>query len=780
MSLRTNPPAADTSGATQPARAPGELLSRYALVLILTLATLTVYAAVLASYAHAEECPNAVFRTGPSAHLPDCRAYELVTPPFKNSGAVALVSYSPDGSSALLRATTAFPGLEGFPSGSANGPESFYSTQRTATEWLSVADDPPASEYVPFRSYSIPHDFGSESLDGQTTVWEDRATWQPGNSISIFERLPDRAIVDVGPGLPPSTPPGTVFELGQATEMTVLGLSSDGSRVLYELASDYWPFDDTESGQSLYEYSGTGNTTPLAVGVNEAGAVISKCGTQLGGGAGGGAARHNAMSTSGQTIFFTAVCGERTASELYARVDNGEPGARTVDLSEPSKADCTACDTEAGVLAEAHFLGASEDGSKVFFSTTQPLLPGATGLNIYEYDFDAPAGERIARVTGGAPVPGIFEASNALVSEDGSHVYFIASGVLTTTANGQGEVAEAGAYNLYVFEREAGDPAGRTEFVARLSEQDITGLWEESNTAGAVTPDGRFLVFESERDLTPDTTSKGIWQLYEYDAQTGKVVRVSIGEDGFNNNGNVPAIPLFANDVSRVFDNANNPLIVTPSYNGAYSATRYWSHLSVSADGSYVFFQDPAGLTPQAVNDKLVGSFVVNKNTIPIYANNIYEYHAGQVSLISDGQDFSYHQYYGPGEASEVRLLSTDESGADVLFKTSDRLVGQDTDTSTDIYDARIDGGYPPPTVPPSCSGESCQGQLSGAPTLLSPGSEFQAGGNPPLAVPVVSKPAVKPKAKAKCKRGTTPKRGKCVKAKGKKAKQAANERRAK
>ena len=65
-----------------------------------------------------------------------------------------------------------------------------------------------------------------------------------------------------------------------------------------------------------------------------------------------------------------------------------------------------------------------------------------------------------------------------------------------------------------------------------------------------MTPDGRFLVFTSFRDLTPDDTST-VQQVFEYDAQTGGLVRVSVGEDGFNHNGNVPA---------------NNATIVTPFY----------------------------------------------------------------------------------------------------------------------------------------------------------------------------------------------------------------------
>ncbi len=260
-----------------------------------------------------------------------------------------------------------------------------------------------------------------------------------------------------------------------------------------------------------------------------------------------------------------------------------------------------------------------------------------------------------------------------------------------------------------------------------------------------VTPDGRFLVFTSSADLTPDDTSTAR-QVFEYDAQTGALVRVSIGQDGFNHNGNVPAV-VNPDPPHEVVDAAS---IASPEYPGGYyESSAYGSHLSVSADGSYVFFQSPVGLTPQALNQQVIGvetgEFNISKST---YANNVYEYHEGQVGLLSDGQDLTHR-----GSEVNVELIGTDPSGDDLFFTTEDRLVGQDTDTSIDVYDARIDGGFPAPAIPPSCSGDACQGQLSSAPTLLSPGSEFQAGGNPPLAGEPAPLPKKKPKAAKKSKK---------------------------
>jgi hypothetical protein len=203
------------------------------------------------------------------------------------------------------------------------------------------------------------------------------------------------------------------------------------------------------------------------------------------------------------------------------------------------------------------------------------------------------------------------------------------------------------------------------------------------------------------------------------------------------------------------------------SYSEFSGPNIYSGALSVSADGSYVFFQSTDGLTPQALNQVIIGETTTVVGHKKAYANNIYEYHDGNIYLISDGRDLSQ-----VGGESAVRLLGTDESGADVFFSTADPLAPSDIDSNVDIYDARVDGGFSAPAVKQQCAGDECQGVLGPAPVLLAPGSEFQAGGNPPL---VPSAPVAKPKVKqAKQKTGRSKKRtGKT----GRRSKRAAGKR---
>jgi hypothetical protein len=707
-----------------------------------------------ASPASAAGCPNEALRVGPSANLPDCRAYEVISPAEKNSGLLEPVELGlgPEGTASVISSSeTALAGLGetiGFPSG-------WYSTTRTAEGWATFAMPPLASGYqLSLLAGGFTAWLGTTSLDGRAAVWSGRANGQPEDAADLFlARVPGPAVEDIGPVAPPGTPlSSSVGDTTIGLRLRVVGVSADLSHVLFRLnpkvSEGYrlWPFDATsvpasqasEGPTSLYEYVGTCGTgteceaserEPLLVGVDDAGNLISTCGTWLGDTHHGFGNAHNALSLDGRAVFFTAhACDPNPGTsppvdELFARIDNGESGARTVAISEPMEADCSACYEDktfksAGALAAARFHDASTDGSKVFFTTTQLLLGEDTSQNIYEYDFDAPAGGKVIRVS--APDASVPASSPAEVlgivrsSEDGSHVYFVASGVLTANPNSQGQHARAGADNFYVFERDARYPAGHVAFIASLYKRDEL-LWTAESTADT-TPDGRFLVFTSTTEhLTPDDTSAAT-QVFEYDAQTEKLIRISIGQDGCCKDGNTEVAEPF----TRI---ANKPF-----YNGMQNPLTYWSGLTMSTDGSYVFFESSIGLTPQAIDHKKVGEF----NGVAEYATNIYEYHDGNVYLISDGHDLSERG---------VKLAGTDASGDDVFFSTVDRLVPQDADSNFDIYDARIGGGFYAPPAPAECVSDGCQGALSAAPVLLSPGSEFQAGGNPPLATPTAAKP---------------------------------------
>jgi hypothetical protein len=708
-------------------------------------------------------CPNEAFRVGASAALPDCRAYEMVTPVFKNSGDVtnesAIVSNSPKvsstGQSLMIWSTASFAGTMGNTSDSGSP----YLLSRTPAGWVTTPLELPGSEYLTAAGIS-----GAEfgwALDGRTGVLQARRVSSPGNTVDAYRVSADGSIVDVGSMLPPTAPAASIATLADSAGLVTRGVSADGSHVFFGISEMRWPFDESGAGwPSLYEYAGTGNTQPLLVGVDSSGKLISACGTMLGG---VGAApeinrytptemNHNAISADGRTVFFTATkpeyaCGAHSpaVNEVYARIDNGLPDAHTVAISEPTKEDCEQCNTTNG-LGLAKFEGASADGSKVFFSTHQALLGSDNTQNIYEYDFNAPAGHRIVRVSGGDPVLSNVTAGVAgepvQISEDGSHVYFVATGVLTRTPNSQGQLAQQGASNLYVFERDARYPEGNTAFIAALAPGDgdlvirVTLVSGPTPLGADTTPDGRFLVFRSAGDLTPDDTSS-VYQIFEYDSLTGRLVRVSIGQDGFKDNGNTNVYPAEIPSPREAFKTPRMPS----------DPRDYWSHMAVSADGAYVFFTSRDALAPGALEEQAHKGY--EEELTYDYGPNVYEYHDGNVYLIAKATK------------TGQPLIGTDASGQDVFIATTEQLVGQDTDTNGDIYDARMGGGFPAPVTAPGCTGDACQGPLGGAPVLLSPGSEFQAGGNPPLASPqsavrsaAKKKAKLKPKKKRKARKG--------------------------
>jgi hypothetical protein len=728
---------------------------------------------MLTALASAAACPNEVLRSElHSGALPDCRAYELVTPPYKEGVATLPFAVAEDGSHVVIGSLGVFDldegdGIDPAVEGAA------YLLSRTPAGWGASPIEPPESSYQGGSASLL-----DVSTDFTSSLWA-LGTWeQVVGAVDFYRRESNGSFIEIGS---PTATPG----VSNQTQYHYLGASSDLSHVLFEpepIEGLRWPFDNTVgSGTSLYEYVDTGNTTPSLVGVvggAKSTELLSQCGTGLGsyGLFGERGSVYNAISASGTRIFFNAKgiddepCGgvEPSVDELLIR-EEPSPGQQvTVPISEPSTQSCPSSEPLSAQCRDTRFEGASKDGSKVFFTSTRALAEGASedserddsaakgcsetmpeksGCNLYEDELSGSGStltQRLVTVSEGSADPRV--QGVARISEDGSHIYFVARGVLTEAPNNRGVAATEGEDNLYVYERDERFPNGHTSFIATLAQEDESSDWSKIDSrAVQVSTEGRFLVFLSRRDLTGEGFEEGPEQVYQYDDQTGGLVRASIGQSGYNDNGRAPkynaTLPIGpeGSSLPHPYQRVDSPVATSGSL--------------APADGA-VFFASPTALTPQALNNQMAG--VNSEFVIP----NIYEYDQGNIYLVSDGRDISV--VHGPATG----LIAASASGDDVFFTTSDPLILQDSDTQQDIYDARVDGGVAMPNSALSCAEkEECQGSLAASPVLPVPGSASQApGGNLPLVPPatVKHKPTVKhKKVKPKSKKRRRGKSGK-------------------
>ncbi len=697
-----------------------------------------------------------------------------MTPAYKEGAYIsAVLAISQDGSHIVGSSLGAFSGVEGDGLGDGTsllGATYEFSRTTEPAGWSALPLSPPGSTFVSNGLFDASADLGA-------TLWKlgRHAVTTPGTPPEAYhcptmegeEELQPEGVTDFYL----ERPRGTFIRVGPATpepcvpnggEYTYIGGSADLSHILFSTQAGFrWPGDGTTgAGSTLYEYVGTDNTIPALVGLDENGKLISDCGTRLGSSTpnepdGSFGSMYNAISASGDRIFFTAIgeddqhCGaaQPPADELFAREET--PPSESHDARGEMRTVPISCqESLPSPCSDANFEGASQDGSKVFFTSTQRLLAGASedntpgdsavgvglpphetkgcvrtegvgGCNLYEDELNGSGPtltQRLVLVSGGSSNPRVQGVMR--ISEDGSHVYFVAKGVLTPVANSVGATATEGFDNLYVFSE------GHTSFIATLSPEDENADWKRADQRPVqASQDGRLLVFMSQADLTHEDVTPGIEQIFQYDAQTASLARASIGEEGYADDNRTPAsgAKITAWPSGYIYTNDDSPA----QANGVLAPE----------DGA-VFFESPDALTPQALSDQT--------DSLGQVVPNIYEYRAGHVYLISDGHDVST-LHSGPG----VLLLGSDLSGENVFFETSDSLVDQDTDTQQDIYDARVNGGIPAASAAPACEGEGCRGTLSPTPELLTPASATQLA---ELSVPPVIAPAT-PGAKAKVKK---------------------------
>ena len=380
-------------------------------------------------------------------------------------------------------------------------------------------------------------------------------------------------------------------------------------------------------------------------------------------------------------------------------------GATTVSISAPE--DGVEVGTPTNPLLPAVFVGASSDGSKVFFMTETELTRDDTGHapELYEYETETGKLTRISHGESGA-AEGNVDFVGA-VSSDGLVVYFTAFGDLAS--GGSALAPQPGEpfapVNLYRYDT----GTGKTTYIATLNAGDyplsVTGEdegWSGSKVFGGrnagysespglsyeaewyTTDDGEYLVFGTERPITgydnaaapvvrcqteyPGKIVPTCGELYRYASTTDSIVCVSCADGA----------PM--DDAMFARAALGTPASMPPR--------------PISENGEDVFFDSASALVPQATPGRA----------------HVYEWHNGTISLISSLAD--------PGEAF---FLGSSASGGDVFFSTHAQLTLQDTDVSDDIYDARVDGGFATVT-PPACTGTGCQGVPAAPPIFATPG----------------------------------------------------------
>ncbi len=666
----------------------------------------------------ADSCPNAVIRAQRSQErLPNCRAYELVSPLDKAGADVAVTPFG--------------AGYAGYSGASADGNRLVFSTPsvsvgdavrgiqflatatRTAEGWKTVSTipGPPPSVVGDFVAH-VPH---QEFLSDDATAVQFYATFPyvdspllpaaPGaDSLYIAHTLSgsidwlNRPVAADAAPMPGSYTSNTIG--------TPAGGSPDFRTSYFSFCGTLVAEDAPRVGQSanfgfyvardgVVHSAGTlpdGSLDPL--GAVPAGDPRLGCRSDSTFGLEDQAARGNQVSRDGSRAFFLS-------PNVYAA--NGAPNVRPPQLYVHREGKSSllisrslsdpATPTPAGVsmVNGDSYVMATPDGRYVVFGSTDRLTADApSGSTVpLQYRFDVET-EHLTYLPG-------LDGRLVAISEDGGRI-------LTGRSGPSGnELSLYDRGTVHVIDDSPAVNSGTGIASPHVSADGSTWVFSSTKPLRGATTD----------PLPPPSNQELASEVYRYVVGDDDATCISCPAPG------APSSLGASVDAFGPHDFGETVGVGPP---GRPSR-------NVSPDGKRVFFYTPNALLPEDVNTK----------------GDVYMWEDGALSLISTGKS-----------ARNTYLLDSSVSGDDVFIATVEELFPGDVDDAYDVYDVRVGGGQAALGKEESCSGDNCQGALTVPQGAAAPASAaFQGLGNPPV-IEVPAGGSGKPKvAKVKTVRGT-------------------------
>ena len=751
-------------------------------------------------------CPNEAVRQQTQAnYLPDCRAYELVSPEFADG--TTWTPFGPNTGLATNPSRLSFTGYFGSPPGGGGGEPiggsgDLYVATRTDTGWVTryvglsgkqaaVAGGPPMGppDSTPWPDHSPNVETGAEASNQaecprcENFVWSDEAMdrfadFNDGSQAirnnfpldsenhtiigsdapyiwnsegSFLERWPsDLASVPAGvwpremvlhEGERPSTvAPGGMQALDCPSPQYCAGDVTASADFSHFVLSTNWnqfsPEGQLSPPGSVYDNNTAAHTVTVASKL-PAGGDIPQQPTD----SSGDPLQIPAVSSDGSHILMAAGGSGPCSPEAIAPASCGFPPCVT-EFSmthrcpmQPSNLYMRVDGAVTYDVSEGHivtYVGMTPDGSKVYFTSTEPLVSEDTDTSVDLYMWSE-ATNSLTLISKGSNGAGNSDECNSAVANPSRYEPSSKCGAFTPYRNQQwfctsdvqsktsldGSVANvfeggnclsdnfiaANSGDIYFFSPEQldgtrGIPNQQNMYVYRNGQvQYVTTFtgppqcFETQQLENCtrllriqVSPDGSHMAFVTRSQIT-EYNNEGFTEMYTYEPSSGKLVCASCLPSGEPPTSNVRASQdgLFMTNDGRVFFSTEDSLVETDT----------------------------------------------NR------ANDVYEYVGGRPQLITTGTGSTKLpflaetvDYLDPG------LIGVSADGRDVYFSTYDTLVPQDHNGSfLKIYDARAGGGFavsPPP--PPCVAADECHGPGSEPPPDLhiASGDSLGAGGNMP------------------------------------------------